>query len=113
MPDNTGPQHVRLIDYELLKDPQTGARLVRFGAFAGYAGASSSTPAPWRTCDSNARTPAGSRTCPGMIDFLHLLGQRLLARGYNSPFLVRTPTRRSASNGLWDGPENLMCHGSG
>ena len=41
-PSHRGPQHVRLIDYELLKDPQSGARLVRFGAFAGYAGASSS-----------------------------------------------------------------------
>ena len=24
-----------------------------------------------------------------MVDFLHLTGQRLLALGYNSPFLVR------------------------
>jgi len=27
-----------------------------------------------------------------MVDFLHLTGQRLLALGYNSPFLVRGGT---------------------
>jgi hypothetical protein len=32
------------MDYELLKDAQTGVRLVRFGAFAGYAGACLSPP---------------------------------------------------------------------
>lgn len=32
-------QNIRLIDYELLKDPKTNQRLVRFGEFAGFAGA--------------------------------------------------------------------------
>ncbi|KAJ1823329.1 hypothetical protein LPJ56_002998, partial [Coemansia sp. RSA 2599] len=49
-----------LIDYELMTDPQTSKRLVLFGRHAGYA---------------------------GMIDGLHGLGQRLLALGYNSPFI--------------------------
>ncbi|KAI9506643.1 hypothetical protein GGI26_004739 [Coemansia sp. RSA 1358] len=51
---------IRLIDYELMTDPATGKRLVLFGKHAGYA---------------------------GMIDGLHGLGQRLLALGYNSPFI--------------------------
>jgi alpha-aminoadipic semialdehyde synthase len=51
--------HIRLIDYERICD-HTGARLVRFGHYAGYA---------------------------GMIDFFHCLGNRLLAMGYSSPFL--------------------------
>ncbi|KAJ2701701.1 hypothetical protein FB645_004542 [Coemansia sp. IMI 203386] len=51
---------IRLIDYELMTDPQTQKRLVLFGKHAGYA---------------------------GMIDGLHGLGQRLLALGYNSPFI--------------------------
>ncbi|KAJ2000123.1 hypothetical protein GGI04_004281, partial [Coemansia thaxteri] len=50
---------IRLIDYELMVDPH-GKRLVLFGKHAGYA---------------------------GMIDGLHGLGQRLLALGYNSPFI--------------------------
>ncbi|KAJ1907970.1 hypothetical protein LPJ81_000399 [Coemansia sp. IMI 209127] len=51
---------IRLIDYELMVDPVTKKRLVLFGKHAGYA---------------------------GMIDGLHGLGQRLLALGYNSPFI--------------------------
>ncbi|KAI7832971.1 mitochondrial alpha-aminoadipic semialdehyde synthase [Kickxella alabastrina] len=51
---------IRLIDYELMLDPRTDKRLVLFGRYAGYA---------------------------GMIDGLHGLGQRLLALGYNSPFI--------------------------
>lgn len=52
-------KNIRLLDYELLTE-DSGRRLVRFGQFAGYA---------------------------GMIDFLHLLGRRLLLLGHNSPFL--------------------------
>ncbi|KAJ2546874.1 hypothetical protein EV175_005439 [Coemansia sp. RSA 1933] len=51
---------IRLMDYELMVDPATKKRLVLFGKHAGYA---------------------------GMIDGLHGLGQRLLALGYNSPFI--------------------------
>ncbi|KAJ2656007.1 hypothetical protein IWW48_005248 [Coemansia sp. RSA 1200] len=51
---------IRLMDYELLADPATKKRLVLFGKYAGYA---------------------------GMIDGLHGLGQRMLALGYNSPFI--------------------------
>ncbi|KAJ2682699.1 hypothetical protein IWW39_005885 [Coemansia spiralis] len=50
---------IRLIDYELMVN-QEGKRQVLFGKHAGYA---------------------------GMIDGLHGLGQRLLALGYNSPFI--------------------------
>ncbi|KAJ1847055.1 hypothetical protein IWW55_000075 [Coemansia sp. RSA 2706] len=53
-------QNIRLIDYELMTDPESGKRLVLFGTHAGYA---------------------------GMIDGLHGLGQRLLALGYNSPLI--------------------------
>ncbi|KAI8322217.1 hypothetical protein GQ54DRAFT_317268 [Martensiomyces pterosporus] len=53
-------KNIRLMDYELMTDPATGKRLVLFGKHAGYA---------------------------GMIDGLHGLGQRLLALGYNSPFI--------------------------
>eukprot|EP01103_Thecamoeba_quadrilineata_P005672 TRINITY_DN15441_c0_g1_i1.p1 TRINITY_DN15441_c0_g1~~TRINITY_DN15441_c0_g1_i1.p1 ORF type:complete len:923 (-),score=158.70 TRINITY_DN15441_c0_g1_i1:152-2920(-) len=52
-------KNIRLIDYERIVDAD-GHRLVKFGKFAGYA---------------------------GMIDFLHGLGNRLLARGYATPFL--------------------------
>ncbi|KAJ2743980.1 hypothetical protein GGI20_003334 [Coemansia sp. BCRC 34301] len=51
--------HIRLIDYELMVNDE-GKRQVLFGKHAGYA---------------------------GMIDGLHGLGQRLLALGYNSPFI--------------------------
>lgn len=51
---------IRLIDYELLVDDKQ-QRLVQFSKFAGYA---------------------------GMIDILHGLGQRLLVKGYGSPFLA-------------------------
>ncbi|KAJ2820312.1 hypothetical protein GGI24_004525, partial [Coemansia furcata] len=50
---------IRLIDYELMVNKE-GKRQVLFGKHAGYA---------------------------GMIDGLHGLGQRLLALGYNSPFI--------------------------
>ncbi|KAJ2046362.1 hypothetical protein H4S04_005089 [Coemansia sp. S16] len=50
---------IRLIDYELMVNEE-GKRQVLFGKHAGYA---------------------------GMIDGLHGLGQRLLALGYNSPFI--------------------------
>lgn len=63
-------RRIRLMDYELLTDAK-GRRLVRFGTFAGYA---------------------------GMVDFLHGLGLRLLALGYDSPFLVR---RAQAGEGLY------------
>jgi alpha-aminoadipic semialdehyde synthase len=53
-------QKIRLIDYELITD-QNNRRLVRFGKFAGYA---------------------------GMIDTMHGLGDRLLALGHSTPFLV-------------------------
>ncbi|KAJ2726791.1 hypothetical protein GGI07_000302 [Coemansia sp. Benny D115] len=53
-------ENIRLIDYELMVDPSSNKRLVLFGKHAGYA---------------------------GMIDGLHGLGQRLLALGYNSPFI--------------------------
>ncbi|KAJ1679092.1 hypothetical protein EV182_002744, partial [Spiromyces aspiralis] len=52
--------NIRLLDYELLVDPNSKKRLVMFGKYAGYA---------------------------GMIDCLHGLGQRLLGLGYNSPFI--------------------------
>lgn len=51
---------IRLVDYELMADPQTRRRVVLFGRHAGIA---------------------------GMIDGMHGLGQRLLALGYNSPFI--------------------------
>ncbi|KAI8906263.1 Saccharopine dehydrogenase-domain-containing protein [Gorgonomyces haynaldii] len=51
---------IRLMDYELLTN-ENGRRLVQFSRFAGYA--------------------------EGMIDGLHVLGQRLLALGYGTPFL--------------------------
>jgi alpha-aminoadipic semialdehyde synthase len=51
---------IQLFDYELLKD-DAGKRLVQFSRFAGYA---------------------------GMVDGLHALGLRLLAKGYGNPFLV-------------------------
>ena len=54
-------KRVSLFDYELLKDPSSGSRLVAFGAYAGYA---------------------------GMINTLHGLGDRLLTKGYRTPFLV-------------------------
>ncbi|KAJ1515521.1 hypothetical protein HMI55_003616 [Coelomomyces lativittatus] len=50
---------ITLIDYELITDAH-GKRTVAFGTYAGYA---------------------------GMIDSLHILGRRMLALGYNSPFL--------------------------
>eukprot|EP00026_Physarum_polycephalum_P001239 Phypoly_transcript_01240.p1 GENE.Phypoly_transcript_01240~~Phypoly_transcript_01240.p1 ORF type:complete len:912 (+),score=141.85 Phypoly_transcript_01240:31-2766(+) len=50
---------IRLIDYERITD-SGGRRLVRFGRFAGYA---------------------------GMIDMLHALGDRLLAKGFSTPLL--------------------------
>jgi alpha-aminoadipic semialdehyde synthase len=52
-------KRIRLIDYERITD-SGGKRLVRFGQFAGYA---------------------------GMIDMLHALGDRLLAKGYSTPLL--------------------------
>ena len=53
-------KNIRLLDYELLVDPQSKKRLVLFGQYAGYA---------------------------GMIDCFHGLGQRLLGLGYNTPFI--------------------------
>ncbi|KAJ3391277.1 hypothetical protein HDU92_009137 [Lobulomyces angularis] len=50
---------VKLIDYELITDDQN-RRLVLFSRFAGYA---------------------------GFMDMLHGLGQRLLSKGYGTPFL--------------------------
>merc|ERR1719197_1075559 len=50
---------IRLLDYERIVDAD-GNRLVRFGRYAGYA---------------------------GMVDFLHSLGNRLLAMGYSTPFM--------------------------
>ncbi|KAI9017090.1 Saccharopine dehydrogenase-domain-containing protein [Gaertneriomyces semiglobifer] len=51
---------IRLIDYELMTD-ENSRRLVQFSRFAGYA---------------------------GLIDGMHGLGHRLLARGYGNPFLA-------------------------
>ncbi|KYQ96940.1 aminoadipic semialdehyde synthase [Tieghemostelium lacteum] len=59
MLDEINKKHIRLIDYERITDSQN-KRLVRFGSFAGYA---------------------------GMIDMLHALGDRLLAKGFSTPFL--------------------------
>ncbi|EGG18260.1 aminoadipic semialdehyde synthase [Cavenderia fasciculata] len=59
MLDEINNKKIRLIDYERITDNQN-KRLVRFGAFAGYA---------------------------GMIDMLHALGDRLLAKGFSTPFL--------------------------
>ncbi|KAJ1920969.1 hypothetical protein H4219_001022 [Mycoemilia scoparia] len=53
-------KNIRLLDYELLVDPESKKRLVLFGKFAGYA---------------------------GMIDCIHGLGQRLLGLGYHTPFI--------------------------
>jgi alpha-aminoadipic semialdehyde synthase len=50
---------IRLIDYESIVD-DNGSRLVRFGKFAGFA---------------------------GMIDTLHAMGDRLLAKQHSTPFL--------------------------
>eukprot|EP01133_Synstelium_polycarpum_P015981 gene15981-19006_t len=60
MLDEINKKHIRLIDYERITD-EKNRRLVRFGAFAGYA---------------------------GMIDMLHALGDRLLAKGFSTPFLL-------------------------
>eukprot|EP01101_Sappina_pedata_P003285 TRINITY_DN1351_c0_g2_i1.p1 TRINITY_DN1351_c0_g2~~TRINITY_DN1351_c0_g2_i1.p1 ORF type:complete len:927 (-),score=420.65 TRINITY_DN1351_c0_g2_i1:79-2859(-) len=57
--DSILEKNIRLIDYERIVDSE-GHRIVKFGKFAGYA---------------------------GMIDFLHGLGNRLLALGYSTPFL--------------------------
>jgi alpha-aminoadipic semialdehyde synthase len=51
---------IRLVDYELLTD-ENRRRLVLFSKFAGYA---------------------------GLIDGMHGLGHRLLAKGFGNPFLV-------------------------
>ncbi|GAM18563.1 hypothetical protein SAMD00019534_017380 [Acytostelium subglobosum LB1] len=59
MLDEINKKHIRLIDYERITD-EKNRRLVRFGSFAGYA---------------------------GMIDMLHALGDRLLAKGFSTPFL--------------------------
>eukprot|EP01098_Paradermamoeba_levis_P010978 TRINITY_DN464_c0_g1_i1.p1 TRINITY_DN464_c0_g1~~TRINITY_DN464_c0_g1_i1.p1 ORF type:complete len:793 (-),score=261.03 TRINITY_DN464_c0_g1_i1:672-2990(-) len=59
MMDELLAKNIRLIDYERVVDDNNN-RLIRFGKFAGYA---------------------------GMIDFLHLLGDRLLGMGYSTPFL--------------------------
>ncbi|KAF2073709.1 hypothetical protein CYY_004997 [Polysphondylium violaceum] len=59
MLDEINKKKIRLIDYERITDEQH-RRLVRFGSFAGYA---------------------------GMIDMLHALGDRLLAKGFSTPFL--------------------------
>lgn len=55
-------QKIRLVDFECITETgeRGGARLVYFGRFAGVA---------------------------GMVDILQGLGQNLLARGYNTPFL--------------------------
>ena len=53
---------IRLVDYELMTNEKK-QRLVLFGTFAGYA---------------------------GMINAFNGLGDRLLAMGYHTPFLVRT-----------------------
>ncbi|KAI9244018.1 alpha-aminoadipic semialdehyde synthase [Phascolomyces articulosus] len=53
-------KRIRLIDYELMKDPETHKRLVAFGKFAGNA---------------------------GMIDGLHGMGHRFLGLGYTTPFM--------------------------
>lgn len=50
-----------MIDYELIKDPESGKRLVAFGRFAGNA---------------------------GMVDGLHGMAHRFLGLGYNMPFMV-------------------------
>ena len=55
-------KNIRLIDYELITDDQ-GQRAVLFGKYAGYAGA---------------------------FEMLRAFGDRMLALGYNTPFLVRT-----------------------
>jgi len=52
-------KNIRLIDYELITN-DSGKRAVLFGNFAGYS---------------------------GMIDGIHVLGRRMLALGYGSPFL--------------------------
>lgn len=57
-------QKATIVDYELLTD-ETGKRLVFFGNFAGLAGA---------------------------VDSLHLLGQKLAARGINSPLQDLRPS---------------------
>eukprot|EP01132_Coremiostelium_polycephalum_P003932 gene3932-4908_t len=59
MLDEINKKKIRLIDYERITDA-SNKRLVRFGSFAGYA---------------------------GMIDMLHALGDRLLAKGFSTPFL--------------------------
>lgn len=56
---------IRLLDYELLVDPNTKRRTVLFSKFAGYA---------------------------GVVDGLHGLGKRYLSLGYDTPFLYVTQT---------------------
>ncbi|KAI9496686.1 Saccharopine dehydrogenase-domain-containing protein [Zychaea mexicana] len=53
-------KRIRLIDYELMKDPATHTRLVAFGKFAGNS---------------------------GMVDGLHGMAHRFLGLGYNTPFM--------------------------
>ena len=53
-------KNIRLIDYERIREADNGPRLVRFGKFAGFAGA---------------------------LDLIHALGDRLLALGYSTPLL--------------------------
>jgi len=58
-------ERVTLVDYELIVDPGPGGkRLVAFGEYAGTV---------------------------GMVDGLQLLGQRLLADGFDTPFLAVPP----------------------
>lgn len=59
MLDEILKKNIRLIDYECIRD-KDNKRIVRFGKFAGYA---------------------------GMIDSLHALGNRLMAKGHSTPFL--------------------------
>ncbi|KAI9317684.1 Saccharopine dehydrogenase-domain-containing protein [Dichotomocladium elegans] len=53
-------KRIRLIDYELMKEPESGRRLVAFGKFAGNA---------------------------GMVDGLHGMAHKFLGMGYNTPFM--------------------------
>jgi alpha-aminoadipic semialdehyde synthase len=66
MLDAIQQRHIRLIDYELMRDVKSGHRVVQFGYYAGAA---------------------------GVIDFFHLLGKRLLLeKNLATPFLQLAQT---------------------
>ncbi|PVU95867.1 hypothetical protein BB561_001544 [Smittium simulii] len=82
-------KNIRVLDYELIRNPKSLSRLVFFGKFAGYA---------------------------GMIDGIHGLGQKMLAMGYNTPLINVAmshtyPTLNSAKLHLREVGKNIKANG--